>query len=258
MKVVILAGGLGTRISEESHLKPKPMVEIGEKPIMWHIMKYYSAFGFHEFIICCGYKQHVIKEWFADYYLHNSDVTFDLANNSMEVHNNYSEPWKVTLVDTGLYTMTGGRIRRIRPYVGDEPFMMTYGDGVCNVDLNALKAFHESHGKIATITTVNVAQLKGVLDIDKDNTVTSFREKDEKDNSLINGGFMVLNPGIFDYLEGDDTIFEREPMQSLAAEGELKSFYHDGFWQCMDTQREMKKLEELWQSGEAPWKIWDK
>ena len=258
MKVVILAGGLGTRISEESHLKPKPMVEIGEKPIMWHIMKYYSAFGFHEFIICCGYKQHVIKEWFADYYLHNSDVTFDLANNSMEVHNNYSEPWKVTLVDTGLYTMTGGRIRRIRPYVGDEPFMMTYGDGVCNVDLNALKAFHESHGKIATITTVNVAQLKGVLDIDKDNTVTSFREKDEKDNSLINGGFMVLNPGIFDYLVGDDTIFEREPMQSLAAEGELKSFYHDGFWQCMDTQREMKKLEELWQSGEAPWKIWDK
>ena len=258
MKVVILAGGLGTRISEESHLKPKPMVEIGEKPIMWHIMKYYSAFGFHEFIICCGYKQHVIKEWFADYYLHNSDVTFDLANNSMEVHNNYSEPWKVTLVDTGLYTMTGGRIRRIRPYVGDEPFMMTYGDGVCNVDLNALKAFHESHGKIATITTVNVAQLKGVLDIDKDNTVTSFREKDEKDNSLINGGCMVLNPGIFDYLDGDDTIFEREPMQSLAAEGELKSFYHDGFWQCMDTQREMKKLEELWQSGEAPWKIWDK
>ena len=253
-----MAGGLGTRISEESHLKPKPMVEIGEKPIMWHIMKYYSAFGFHEFIICCGYKQHVIKEWFADYYLHNSDVTFDLANNSMEVHNNYSEPWKVTLVDTGLYTMTGGRIRRIRPYVGDEPFMMTYGDGVCNVDLNALKAFHESHGKIATITTVNVAQLKGVLDIDKDNTVTSFREKDEKDNSLINGGFMVLNPGIFDYLDGDDTIFEREPMQSLAAEGELKSFYHDGFWQCMDTQREMKKLEELWQSGEAPWKIWDK
>lgn len=258
MKVVILAGGLGTRISEESHLKPKPMVEIGEKPIMWHIMKYYSAFGFHEFIICCGYKQHVIKEWFADYYLHNSDVTFDLANNSMEVHNNYSEPWKVTLVDTGLYTMTGGRIRRIRPYVGDEPFMMTYGDGVCNVDLNALKAFHENHGKIATITTVNVAQLKGVLDIDKDNTVTSFREKDEKDNSLINGGFMVLNPGIFDYLDGDDTIFEREPMQRLAAEGELKSFYHDGFWQCMDTQREMKKLEELWQSGEAPWKIWDK
>ena len=258
MKVVILAGGLGTRISEESVYKPKPMIEIGEKPIMWHIMKYYSAFGFHEFIICCGYKQHVIKEWFADYYLHNSDVTFDLANNSMEVHNNYSEPWKVTLVDTGLYTMTGGRIRRIRPYVGDEPFMMTYGDGVCNVDLNALKAFHESHGKIATITTVNVAQLKGVLDIDKDNTVTSFREKDEKDNSLINGGFMVLNPGIFDYLDGDDTIFEREPMQSLAAEGELKSFYHDGFWQCMDTQREMKKLEELWQSGEAPWKIWDK
>ncbi len=258
MKVVILAGGLGTRISEESHLKPKPMVEIGEKPILWHIMKYYSAFGFHEFIICCGYKQHVIKEWFADYYLHNSDVTFDLANNRMEVHNNYSEPWKVTLVDTGLYTMTGGRIRRIREYVKDEPFMMTYGDGVCDVDLEALKAYHESHGKTATITTVNIGQVKGVLEVDGNGSVTSFREKDESDGSLINGGFMVLNPEIFDYLEGDDTIFEQGPMQRLAAEGQLKSFYHDGFWQCMDTQREMKKLEELWQSGKAPWKIWEK
>ena len=258
MKVVILAGGFGTRISEESHLKPKPMVEIGEKPILWHIMKYYSAFGFHDFIICCGYKQHVIKEWFADYYLHNSDVTFDLSTNKMEVHNNYSEPWRVTLVDTGLNTMTGGRIRRIEPYVKGETFMMTYGDGVCNVDLDALVKFHESHGKIATITTVNIGQVKGVLDIDQDNNITSFREKDDNDGSLINGGFMVLNPEIFQYLDGDDTIFERTPMQRLAAEGQLKSFYHDGFWQCMDTQREMKKLEELWQSGKAPWKIWDK
>ena len=257
MKVVILAGGFGTRISEESHLKPKPMVEIGEKPILWHIMKYYSAFGFHDFIICCGYKQHVIKEWFADYYLHNSDVTFDLSTNKMEVHNNYSEPWRVTLVDTGLNTMTGGRIRRIEPYVKGETFMMTYGDGVSNVDLDALVKFHESHGKIATITTVNIGQVKGVLDIDQDNNITSFREKDDNDGSLINGGFMVLNPEIFQYLDGDDTIFERTPMQRLAAEGQLKSFYHDGFWQCMDTQREMKKLESLWQSGQAPWKIWD-
>lgn len=258
MKVVILAGGFGTRISEESHLKPKPMVEIGEKPILWHIMKYYSAYGFHDFIICCGYKQHVIKEWFADYYLHNSDVTFDLASNKMEVHNNYSEPWRVTVVDTGLYTMTGGRIKRIEPYVKGETFMMTYGDGVCNVDLDALVKFHKSHGKTATITTVNIGQVKGVLDIDQDNNITSFREKDDSDGSLINGGFMVLNPEIFQYLDGDETVFEQGPMQRLAAEGQLKSFYHDGFWQCMDTQREMKKLEELWQSGKAPWKIWDK
>lgn len=258
MKVVILAGGFGTRISEESHLKPKPMVEIGEKPILWHIMKYYSAYGFHDFIICCGYKQHVIKEWFADYYLHNSDVTFDLASNKMEVHNNYSEPWRVTLVDTGLNTMTGGRIKRIEPYVKGETFMMTYGDGVCNVDLDALVKFHKSHGKTATITTVNIGQVKGVLDIDQDNNITSFREKDDSDGSLINGGFMVLNPEIFQYLDGDETVFEQGPMQRLAAEGQLKSFYHDGFWQCMDTQREMKKLEELWQSGKAPWKIWDK
>ena len=234
------------------------MVEIGEKPILWHIMKYYSAYGFHDFIICCGYKQHVIKEWFADYYLHNSDVTFDLASNKMEVHNNYSEPWRVTVVDTGLNTMTGGRIKRIEPYVKGETFMMTYGDGVCNVDLDALVKFHKSHGKTATITTVNIGQVKGVLDIDQDNNITSFREKDDSDGSLINGGFMVLNPEIFQYLDGDETVFEQGPMQRLAAEGQLKSFYHDGFWQCMDTQREMKKLEELWQSGKAPWKIWDK
>ena len=256
MKVVILAGGFGSRISEQSHLKPKPMIEIGEKPILWHIMKYYSEFGFHEFVICLGYKQYVVKEFFADYFLHTSDVTFDLANNKMEVHNNYAEPWKVTLVDTGLNTMTGGRVKRIQPFVGQEPFMLTYGDGVCNVDLTALLKFHEEHGKIATITTVSLAQMKGVLDIGADQVVRSFREKKEADASLINGGFMVLNPEIFDYLEGDSTVFEQDPLQKLAAQGQLMGYHHDGFWQCMDTQREMKKLEDLWQSGNAPWKIW--
>lgn len=256
MKVVILAGGLGTRISEESHLKPKPMIEIGGRPILWHIMKYYSEFGFHDFVICLGYKQYVVKEFFADYFLHTSDVTFDLANNKMEVHNNYAEPWKVTLVDTGLHTMTGGRVKRIQPYIGAEPFMLTYGDGVCNVDLEALVKFHKSHGRIATITTVNIGQQKGVLDIGPDNVIRSFREKSDSDGAVINGGFMVMNPQVFDYLKDDQTVFEQEPMQRLASEGELMSFYHDGFWQCMDTQREMKKLEELWQSKQAPWKIW--
>ena len=256
MKVVILAGGFGTRISEESHLKPKPMIEIGEKPIMWHIMKYYSQFGYNEFIICLGYKQYVVKEFFADYFLHTSDVTFDLANNSMKVHNNYAEPWKVTLVDTGLNTMTGGRVKRIQPYIGDEPFMLTYGDGVCNVDLKGLVEFNKSHGKTATITTVSIDQQKGVLDIGPDNTIRSFREKAASDGAIINGGFMVLNPEVFSYLKDDATVFEQEPMTRLAAEGQLMSFYHDGFWQCMDTQREMQLLETLWQSGNAPWKIW--
>ncbi|MDR1766610.1 MAG: glucose-1-phosphate cytidylyltransferase [Lachnospiraceae bacterium] len=257
MKVVILAGGLGTRISEESHLKPKPMIEIGGKPILWHIMKYYAQFGFCEFVICLGYKQYVVKEFFADYYLHACDVTIDLAKNSMEVHNNTAEPWKVTLVDTGLLTMTGGRVRRIRPYVGDEPFMLTYGDGVADVDLDALAKFHASHGRIATITTVNIGQLKGVLDIDDDGEVRAFREKEDADASRINGGFMVFSPGIFDYLEDDETVLERAPMQRLIAQGQLMSFTHDGFWQCMDTQREMQKLEGMWQSGQAPWKIWE-
>ena len=256
MKVVLLAGGLGTRISEESHLKPKPMIEIGGKPILWHIMKYYSQFGFHEFVICLGYKQYVVKEFFADYFLHTSDVTFDLANNKMEVHNNYAEPWKVTLVDTGLNTMTGGRVKRIQPYIGNEPFMLTYGDGVCNVDLKGLVDFHKSHGKTATITTVSIDQQKGVLDIGPDNTIRSFREKAASDGAIINGGFMVLNPEVFSYLKDDTTVFEQEPMTRLAAEGQLMSFYHDGFWQCMDTQREMQLLETLWQSGNAPWKIW--
>ena len=256
MKVVILAGGLGTRISEESHLKPKPMIEIGGRPILWHIMKYYSEFGFHDFVICLGYKQYVVKEFFADYFLHTSDVTIDLANNKMEVHNNYAEPWKVTLVDTGLNTMTGGRVKRIQPYIGNEPFMLTYGDGVCNVDLKGLVDFHKSHGKTATITTVSIDQQKGVLDIGPDNTIRSFREKAASDGAIINGGFMVLNPEVFSYLKDDTTVFEQEPMTRLAAEGQLMSFYHDGFWQCMDTQREMQLLETLWQSGNAPWKIW--
>jgi len=257
MKVVILAGGFGTRITEESHLKPKPMIEIGEQPILWHIMKYYSHFGFHDFIICLGYKQYVVKEYFAEYYLHNSDVTFDLANNNMEVHTNFSEPWKVTLVDTGLNTMTGGRILRIRKYTDNEPFMLTYGDGVSNVDLDALLKFHRSHGKIGTLTTVNIGQAKGILDVQDNGQVLSFREKDDEDGTLINGGFMVFNQGIFDYLKDDTTVLEKEPLQRLAENGELMSFNHRGFWQCMDTQREKKKLEELWQTGRAPWKVWN-
>lgn len=256
MKVVILAGGFGTRISEDSHLKPKPMIEIGERPILWHIMKYYSEFGFHEFIICLGYKQYVVKEFFADYFLHTSNITFDLANNKMEVHNNYSEPWKVTLIDTGLNTMTGGRIKRIKPYVYNEPFMLTYGDGLADVDLHALEKFHKSHGKTASITTVNIAQMKGIMEVDNDNIVKTFREKEEGDGDLINGGFMVLNPQVFDYIDSDDTIFEQGPLQNLVADKELMSFYHPGFWQCMDTQRERIKLETLWNTGKAPWKKW--
>ena len=240
MKVVILAGGLGTRISEESHLRPKPMIEIGERPILWHIMKYYSTFGFNEFIICAGYKQYVIKEYFSDYFLHNSDVTFDLSSNSMTIHNNNSENWKVSVIDTGLNTMTGGRIKRVQKYIGDESFMMTYGDGVCDVDLNALLKFHKSHGQTATITMV----------------ITAFREKEERDASLINGGYMVFNKEIFDYLDSDETILEKGPLGRLSSEGQLMGFNHGGFWQCMDTQREKNKLEELWASGKAPWKKW--
>ena len=257
MKVVILAGGFGTRISEESHLKPKPMIEIGERPILWHIMKYYSQFGFHEFVICLGYKQYVVKEFFADYFLHTSDVTFDLANNQMEVHNNYSEPWKVTLVDTGLHTMTGGRIKRIRDYVGGETFMLTYGDGVADVDIAALLAFHKKHGKIARITAVNLGQKFGVLDVDGDNNINAFREKNDDDGSLINGGFMVMEPGVFDYIEGDATVFEKKPLEDLARDGQLMAYKHNGFWKCMDTQRDKMQLEEMWSKGEAPWKVWE-
>lgn len=258
MKVVILAGGYGTRISEESHLKPKPMIEIGEKPILWHIMKEYSHYGFDEFVICCGYKQHVVKEWFADYYLYNCDVTFDFSkDNSMQVHNNVAEPWKVTLVDTGLDTMTGGRIKRIEKYVNDETFLLTYGDGVCDINIKDLLDFHKAHGKIATMTAINVAQRFGVLDISEDNEITCFREKSATDGSRINAGYMVLEPQIFDFIEGDATVFEKEPLEKVAALGQLMAYKHDGYWQCMDTKREKDKLDELWKSGKAPWKTWE-
>jgi len=257
MKVVLLAGGLGTRISEESHLKPKPMIEIGEKPIIWHIMKEYSHYGFNEFVICAGYKQHVIKEWFADYYLHNSDITFDFSEgNNMQIHSNVSEPWKVTIVDTGLSTMTGGRVKRIKDYVGDETFMLTYGDGVSDVNIKELYEFHKSHGKIATLTAVELGQRFGVLEISDSDVIDSFREKAVDDCSRINGGYMVLEPKIFDYIDGDDTVFEKQPLEAVAKMGELRAFKHDGFWQCMDTQREKEKLEEYWASGTAPWKVW--
>lgn len=259
MKVVLLAGGFGTRISEESQVKPKPMVEIGGKPILWHIMKEYSYYGFNEFVICAGYKQHVIKEWFADYFLHNSDVTFDYTNggNKMVVHNQHCEPWKVTVVDTGLNTMTGGRIKRIQKYVGDETFMMTYGDGVCDVDIKELLKFHQEHGKIATLTAVMQEQQKGVLDIGGNNAVRAFREKSRLDGAPINAGYMVLNSAIFDYIEGDNTVFERKPLEVLAQKGELMSYIHRGFWQCMDMKREKDMLEKMIETNTAPWKKWD-
>ena len=259
MKVVLLAGGFGTRISEESQFKPKPMVEIGGKPILWHIMKEYSFYGHNEFIICAGYKQQIIKEWFADYFLFNSDVTFDFTSgkNEMMVHSHHCDPWKVTIIDTGLNTMTGGRIKRIQPYVGAESFFMTYGDGVCDVDINKLLEFHKSHGKIATLTAVMLEQQKGVLDIDGKNAVKSFREKSQNDGAPINAGYMVLNPEIFNYIDGDQTIFEREPLELLAADGQLMSYMHRGFWQCMDNKREMDILEKMLATNNAPWKKWE-
>ena len=257
MKVVILAGGFGTRISEESQYKPKPMLEIGGMPILWHIMKNYAYFGFNEFVICAGYKQHMIKEWFADYFLYTSDITFDVTKgNEMIVHNQHAEPWKVTIVDTGLNTMTGGRIKRIQSYIGNETFMMTYGDGVCDVDISKLVEFHKNNGKIATLTAVQLQQSKGILNIAEDNTVRSFREKSSMDSAPINAGFMVLEPKIFDYLENDATVFEKKPLESLAKEGQLVSYIHNGFWQCMDTKREKDELEKMWNTGDAPWKLW--
>ena len=257
MKVVILAGGYGTRISEESHLKPKPMVEVGDKPILWHIMKEYSHYGFNDFIICCGYKQHVIKEWFADYYLYNSDVTFDFANdNKMTIHQNVAEPWKVTLVDTGTDTMTGGRVKRVQKYIGNEPFMLTYGDAVCDININELLEYHKSHGRIATITAASVGQRFGVLTIDEKQSITAFREKNDMDGSRINAGYMVMEPRIFDYIKDDYTVFEKEPLETVAQMGELKAYKFNGFWQCMDTKREKDKLDEMWNSGNAPWKVW--
>ncbi|HHV31280.1 glucose-1-phosphate cytidylyltransferase [Caproiciproducens sp. LBM24188] len=257
MKAVILAGGFGTRISEESHLKPKPMIEVGDQPILWHIMKYYSYYGVNEFIICAGYKQHVIKEYFANYYLHRSDITFDFTNhNHITVHNNVAEPWKVTVVDTGLNTMTGGRIKRIKNYIDDEPFMMTYGDGVCDVDLDKLLAFHKKHGKLATMTAIQPGGRFGTLEIKDDFTISRFAEKRKEDGGWINGGFMVLEPKVIDYIEDDSTTFEREPLEKLSEEGQLVAYQHDGFWQCMDTLRDKEKLESLWMSGKAPWMKW--
>ena len=258
MKVDLLAGGYGTRISEESQFKPKPMIEIGGKPILWHIMKEYSFYGFNEFIICAGYKQHYIKEWFADYFLHNSDITFDFTKgrNDMIIHNQYCEPWKVTVVDTGLNTMTGGRIKRVQQYIGNETFLLTYGDGVCDVNISELVKFHEAHGKTATLTAVMLEQQKGVLDIGGDNAVHAFREKSLSDGAPINAGYMVLDPKIFEYIEGDKTVFEKDPLEKLAKDGQLMSYRHKGFWQCMDTKREMDMLEKLITSGQAPWIKW--
>lgn len=259
MKVVILAGGFGTRISEESNLKPKPMIEIGGMPILWHIMKEYAHYGNNEFFICAGYKQQVIKEWFANYFLHNSDITFDFRNggNDIQIHASHLEPWKVTVVDTGLNTMTGGRIKRLQKYIGDETFLMTYGDGVCDVDIAKLVEFHHAHGKIATLTAVLQDQSKGVLNIGGNNAVKSFREKRQHDGVPINAGYMVLNPEIFDYIEGDDTVFEKEPLEQLASSGQLMSYMHRGFWQCMDNMREKEMLEKLIASGNAPWIKWE-
>ena len=259
MKVVILAGGLGTRISEESHLKPKPMITIGEQPILWHIMKYYSNFGFQDFVICCGYKGYVIKEYFADYYLHRSDVTFDFsAENRMTVHSNVAEPWRVTIVDTGLNTQTGARIKRVQKYIGDGPFMLTYGDGVSNVDLHALLSQHQQSDKIVTLTGIQPGGRFGVLDLDESsNTVVGFREKAKEDGGWINGGFMVMQPEVFDYLEADETcVLERAPLERLVTEGKLGIYRHEGFWQCMDTQRDRNRLQAAWTNGTAPWHIW--
>lgn len=258
MKVVLLAGGFGTRISEESHLKPKPMIEIGGQPILWHIMKSYSYYGFNEFVICAGYKQHVIKEYFAEYYLHRSDITFDFSkDNKVTIHNNVAEPWKVTIVDTGLNTMTGGRIKRIKEYVGDEPFLLTYGDGVCDVNIKELVKFHTDNRKLVTMTAIQPGGRFGTLEIDKSNCIERFAEKRKEDGGWINGGFMVVEPQIFDYIEGDNTTFEREPLERISNEKQLQAYKYDGFWQCMDTLRDKLYLEELLEKGKAPWKVWE-
>lgn len=261
MKVVILAGGLGTRITEESYLKPKPMIEIGEMPILWHIMKTYSYYGFNEFIICAGYKQHMVKEWFADYFLHTSDVTFDYTKGSSEVvvHNKHVEPWKVTIVDTGFNTQTGGRIKRIKDYIRDETFMLTYGDAVGDINVKELLEFHRSHGKTGTMSMYNFGQSKGVVEVGENGIIDAFREKSDTDGDLINIGFMVFESGIFSYLEGncDDIPFEKDPLYQLVNDRELIGYVHTGYWQCMDTLREKEKLEKLWNSRNAPWKIWE-
>ena len=258
MKVVILAGGLGTRLSEETDLKPKPMVEIGGRPIIWHIMKSYSHYGFNDFIICLGYKGYVIKEYFANYFLHQSDVTIDLREkqNNLEIHNCNAEEWRITLVDTGVNTMTGGRIKRIRNYIGNETFMLTYGDGVANVDIKGLIDFHKRQGKQATITSIQPSGKYGALGISDNNNVLSFIEKPKGDGAWINGGYFVLEPQVFDYIEGDETIWEREPLEDLVNKEQLAAYKHHDFWKCMDTLRDRVELENLWTSDNAPWKVW--
>lgn len=258
MKVVILAGGFGTRISEESYLKPKPMIEIGGMPILWHIMKHYSQYGYNDFIICAGYKQYVIKEYFSNYFLHTSDITYDFTNGKHDliVHDNFSEPWKVTVVDTGLNTMTGGRVKRVKKYLNDEPFMVTYGDGVSDVNVKNLVEFHQQSGRLMTLTGVKPEGRFGIMDFNDQGYVQAFREKNKTDSGWINGGFLVCNPEVLDYIEDDTIMLEREPMEKLAGEGQLACYKHYGFWQCMDTLRDKEKLEKLWASGEAPWKSW--
>ena len=255
MKAVILAGGLGTRISEETHLKPKPMIEIGGKPILWHIMKSYSAYGINEFVICCGYKGYIIKEYFANYFLHTSDVTFDMQDNKMEVHRKFAEPWKVTLVDTGLETMTGGRLKKVKNFVGDETFCFTYGDGVSDVNISKLIEFHKNNKTIATVTAIQPPGRFGTLDI-SENKITSFKEK-PVDGNWVNGGFFVLESKVFNYIEGDSTVWERKPLEKLADEKQLAAYKHSGFWQPLDTLRDKNSLEELWNSKKAPWNIWE-
>lgn len=256
MKVVILAGGMGTRLSEETDLKPKPMVGIGDKPMLWHIMKVYSHFGFNDFILCLGYKGYMIKEYFSNYFLHQADVTIDMRNNKMKVHHQKAEPWKITLVDTGLNTMTGGRIKRIEKYVDGKTFMLTYGDGLADVDVKKLLAFHKKSSGLATLTAVQPSGKFGALNIDGRNKITSFCEKPHGDGAWVNGGFFVLEPGIFRYLEGDDTIWERQPLERIAKENELAAYKHSGFWKCMDTLRDKMDLEKYWDDGDPPWKVW--
>lgn len=257
MKVVILAGGLGTRISEETVVRPKPMVEIGGKPILWHIMKTYSHYGYNDFIVCLGFKGYMIKEYFSNYFLHMSDVTFDMKHNTMEIHERYAEPWKITLVDTGAETMTGGRIKRIAPYIGNETFMMTYGDGVTDVNIARLVAYHRAHGKQATVTATQPTGRYGAMSLGPDERVESFQEKPAGDGSWINGGYFVLDPRVLDLIPGDDSIFEKKPLERLARDGQLVAYKHDGFWYAMDTLRDKSHLESLWQAGNAPWKIWE-
>ncbi|WP_282171263.1 glucose-1-phosphate cytidylyltransferase [Cytobacillus firmus] len=257
MKVVILAGGFGTRISEETHLKPKPMVEIGEHPILWHIMKIYSHYGFNDFIICLGYKGNIIREYFSNYYLYHSDVSFDFnKNNEPIIHRSYSEPWKVTLVDTGLETLTGGRIKRVQEYIGNEPFMLTYGDGLANINISKLVEYHKSHKNIVTVTATQPKGRFGALSLDSNFRVKKFEEKVQGDGGWINGGFFVLEPDVFNYIDGDKTVFEKEPLENLAKMGELVAYKHTGFWQPMDTLRDKKYLDKLWNTVKAPWKLW--